>query len=104
MSKKVLPFPGPPQQVETPMPCHHSRVNVRVDGQHGHGDTVENTAEFYPAFNQADGKGRVGSPVQPQLQFAELAARGWGRELAGGRGHRVWFRVEAAGGIADPGL
>jgi hypothetical protein len=32
MPKKVLPFPAP-RQVETPIACHHSRVNVRVGTQ-----------------------------------------------------------------------
>jgi hypothetical protein len=32
MHKKVLPFPAP-RQVETPIACHHCRVNVRVGTQ-----------------------------------------------------------------------
>jgi hypothetical protein len=33
MPKKVLPFPAPPRQVNAPIVCHHSRVNVRVGTQ-----------------------------------------------------------------------
>jgi hypothetical protein len=33
MPKKVLPFPAPPQHVDAPIACHHSRVNVRVGTQ-----------------------------------------------------------------------
>jgi len=33
MRNKVLPFPAPQPQVETPIACHRSRVNVRVGTQ-----------------------------------------------------------------------
>src|ERR1700722_15257764 len=33
MRKKILPFPAPPQHVDAPIACHHSRVNVRVGTQ-----------------------------------------------------------------------